>query len=166
MLKPVHVLSLSLLAAAVTSVAQAATVGTNFDVTLTITESCEVNTVAATDVEFGSHAYSLATVNVTAAGSLSVNCSKGTPYTIGLNDGQNYSGSRRMTNGTDFVSYALNRPPASGAVTGTSGIWDATNTHGGTGTGAVQLVPVNGVVTSLNAPAGFYSDTVVATVTY
>ncbi|HHX82509.1 MAG TPA: spore coat protein U domain-containing protein [Pseudomonadaceae bacterium] len=158
MLKPVHVLSLSLLAAAITTVAQAADT-TSFDVTPTITESCDIDTVAATDVEFGTHAYSLAGVNLTAAGSLSVNCSVGTDYEIELNNGANFSGSRRMTDGTNFVPYALNLP-------NTSTIWDDTNTYSDTGNGAVQVIPVNGVVTDLNFPAGSYSDTVIAKVTF
>ncbi|MDQ8038587.1 MAG: spore coat U domain-containing protein [Pedobacter sp.] len=141
--------------------AHAATDTTTFNVTITITESCDIHTVAATDVDFGSVVRSSAAVSESASGNLVVNCSDGTPYTIGLNNGGNYSGSRRMTDGTNFVSYGLFRDNAHSNPWG-----NTTDLLSGTGDGTDQNIPVYGLVTSVNVPAGTYNDIVTATVTY
>jgi spore coat protein U-like protein len=151
----------------VSSAANAATANANFNVKLTITSSCTINTPAATDVDFGSHASTEA--NLIAAGQLNVNCTPGTSYSIALNDGQNAAGggvtARKLAKGSDLVPYQLysdsGRSTVWGSTSGTGG-----NTVGGTGTGAVQNVPVYGKVASANFPAGSYNDVVTATITY
>lgn len=150
------------LAAGVAANAQADT--TTFDVKITITESCTISDTAATDVEFGTHASSAA-ANIDAQGTLVVNCTPNTDYDIALDNGQHYDTDRRMEGQGYFVPYALyrdaSRDQAWGATIGT-------DTLAGTGTGANQSIPVYGRVAAgaTNVPAGNYSDTVTATVTF
>lgn len=161
-------MSRTLLAAALLGLfaapAIAADDSTTFNVKITITSTCDIKTVAATDVNFGSVA-STAT-NVDQQGTLTVNCTSGTPYNIGLGFGQNGTdaASRKMKSGANLVPYQLYKAAARGA----SDVWDNTGTGrlAGTGTGAAQTVNVFGRVPSANFPAGAYNDVVTATVTY
>lgn len=159
----------ALIAAGVSASAQAATDTTTFQVRIVITESCDIQTVAATDVDFLSRARASAT-DVDAQGALVVNCSTGTPYTIGLSAGANATSptasadNRRMISGTgEYVPYGLYRNA------GRTLFWGdviGTNTLAGTGNANNQSIPVYGRVPSTNAPAGTYVDTVTATITY
>ena len=168
--------SRALIAAAVLGAcagAQAATDTTTFKVKLTITESCTISTPAATDVDFGSQVRATAAVNLNVSGKLNINCSAGTPYTVGLNGGINTSGTigsptagqRRMkhSSAATYVPYELYQ------VTGGTTFWGntaGTDTVAGTGTGATVALSVFGKLTSTDAPAGTYEDTVTATITY
>ncbi len=87
--------------------AHAASDAVNLNVKVTINATCDIQTASPADVDFGSVISSL--TNVDNAGSLSVNCTNGTGYTIGLDNGQNFSSTRRMIKGTDFVAYNLYR---------------------------------------------------------
>lgn len=153
--------------------AHAATDTTTFKVKLVITESCTISTPAATDVDFGSQVRATTAVNLNVTGTLNVNCSAGTSYTIGLNGGINTTGTigtptagqRRMklSSGATLVPYELYQ--TSGGTT----FWGnttGTNTVAGTGTGASVALSVHGKLTSVNFPAGSYEDTVTATITY
>jgi spore coat protein U-like protein len=149
--------------------AVAATDTASFQVKIVITESCDIHTVAATELDFGTRARS--TGNWDSASALTVNCSTGTPYTIAMGNGLNPSAvavsatNRRMANGGNFVPYGLFRD------IGRSTLWGSTtgsDTLAGTGTGVNVTVPVYGRVpaASTNVPAGTYLDVVVATITY
>lgn len=154
--------------AALSVPAFAQTASTTFDVTITITSSCTIDTPAATDVAFGSQP-STAT-NIEADGLLNVNCTSGTPYDIALSEGLNGTdiNSRAMLSATTTaeVPYQLYRDAARTAIN----VWGetiGTDTYAGTGTGAVQSIPVYGLVPSANFPAATdYVDTVTATITY
>lgn len=157
------VLSLALFGAA--SSAQAATDQTSFAVKLTVTSTCDISTVPATDIEFGSHSSTTTSVNST--GSLTVNCTNGTPYTIALDAGANDdSGTRRMVgqdaaNSGVYVPYELYKNSARTEV------WnDGSGTYTGTGTGGNETVPIYASVASMNVTAGDYLDTVTAFITY
>ncbi|WP_313320628.1 spore coat U domain-containing protein [Stenotrophomonas sp.] len=149
--------------------AQAATQTTQFQVRIVITESCDIQAVAASDIDFGTLTRSTG-VPVDAQGTLEVNCSNGTPYTIGMNPGANATSTtaaadnRRMSDGNNnFVAYGLYRDA------GRQDFWGeviGTDTLAGTGTASAQTVPVYGRAPSTDAPAGSYSDTVIATITY
>ncbi len=148
--------------------ANAATDTKSFNVTLTITSTCDIHTAAATDVAFGSQV-STAT-NIDAAGNLVVNCTPSTAYTIALDNGQNGVdvNTRKMKDGAGaLVPYQLYKATARGA----SDVWGSTtgaggNVLAGSGTGANVNVPVYGRVASANFPAASYTDQVTATVTY
>lgn len=167
-----HLLTKTLLASALlaaTSQAFAATDTTSFQVKIVITESCDIHTVAASDMDFSSHARSTGPWDATS--NLTVNCSSGTPYTIAMNNGLNPSGAtvsatnRRMVNGANFVPYGLYRDSGRTLLWGNT---TGTDTLAGTGTNAAVLVPVYGRVlaASTNVAAGTYLDTVTATITY
>ncbi len=142
--------------------ASAATDTANMTVKITVTATCDIHTVAPTDVDFGSVA-STATNVASTGGVLSVKCTTGTPYTIGLDNGLNFTTTRQMKNGTaNFVGYGLFRDAAF------SNAWGSTVplSAAGTGNGANQNFTVYGRVPSAASAAGAYTDTVIATVTY
>src|SRR3546814_20489462 len=58
-----------------------------FNVKLTITSSCDVHTVAPTDMDFGTSG--ALTAALTQTSTLTINCNSGLPYNIGLNAGAN-----------------------------------------------------------------------------
>lgn len=136
----------------------------DFQVKITITESCDMKTVAPTDVDFGSVVRGVAAADV--QGKLVVNCSQGTSYQVALSDGANASGpgARRMAQGTNFVAYNLFKDATYSTP------WTASDTglQTGVGTGANVDVPVYARVPAgaTNVPAGDYLDTVRATLTY
>lgn len=141
--------------------AHAGTDTANMNVKVTITATCDVHSVSPSDVNFGSILSSA--TDADAVGTLNVNCTQGTDYSIGLDDGQNATGgSRRMVKGSDSVAYDLYLDPARSNRWGDSESDSAT----GTGSGSVQAISVYGRIASANSPAGNYSDVVVATVTY
>lgn len=153
-------------ALSVSAGAYAGTDTTSFNVTITITSACDIHTNPATNMAFGSAA-STAT-NVSATSTLTVNCTLLTPYTIALDDGLHGSSGpvRAMQDtGTNQVGYQLYRDALHtliwGSTSGTGG-----NVLSGTGLGVATPVTVYGLVSSANSPAGSYSDTVVATLTY
>ncbi|KRB08116.1 spore coat U domain-containing protein [Lysobacter sp. Root690] len=160
-------LFIAVLALAGVGPASAANDTTQFNVTITITSVCDIHTVAPTNVNFGSVA-STAT-NVDQQGQLTINCTPGTAYTIGLDNGQNGTdvNSRKMASGANLVPYQLYRAAARGAAD----VWGSTagvggNVLAGSGTGAAVNVPVYGRTPSANFPTGTYNDVVTATVTY
>ncbi|EKS6646005.1 spore coat protein U domain-containing protein [Enterobacter hormaechei] len=144
----------------------AATDSTSFQVKLTVTSTCDIHSVAATDVDFASHVST--DTDMTAQGGLTVNCTNGTPYNIGLDKGGNYaSGHRNMKNAATsaLVGYELFRDSAMGEAWGNT---VGTDTLEGTGTGGNQALPVYGkvITAGANLKAGDYVDDVTATVTY
>lgn len=148
-------------------VASAATDTTTFNVKIVITSTCDIHTTAPTDVNFGTQPSSA--TNVDNQGALNVTCTPGTAYTIALDNGQNGTdvNSRKMASGANLVPYQLYRAAARGAAD----VWGSTTGAGGnvltgSGSGAVQSVPVYGRVPSTNFPAGSYNDVVTATITY
>lgn len=145
--------------------ASAASVTDQFDVTITITDSCEITT-PPNDLDFGS--YGLLLSDKTGTTSIGVTCTSGLDYDIGLDAGANPStggdtNTRRMTNSGNFVSYDLKKPD------GTThwGNTISTDTLSSTGTGDAQSFTVNGLVPAQTTPpAATYTDTITVTVTY
>lgn len=147
-----------------------------FDVKLTVVKACAVTAGAGSDINFGNQDAS-ATANLDATNNISVTCSKGTAYTIGLTPGNNNTGGAGamlaqnvapVTGNTDTVPYQLRKTSATGAV------WGNTNSSGtvvgngvsGTGTGLAQSIPVYATVPSTNVNPDSYKDTVTVTVRY
>lgn len=145
----------------------AATDTGNFDVTITITSSCTIDTATNSNVVFGSQASSATNIQVGTA-SIDVICTDGTAYSIALNAGANADAtSRRMigqTVNTDFVPYQLY------SDTYTT-LWGDGTTFGVlkdglTGNGTIQNHIIYGQVPSANFSAQDYKDTVTATITW
>jgi spore coat protein U-like protein len=151
--------------------AVAGTATANLNVTLTITAACTIN---ATTLAFPStDGISLTTTPITASTTVSVTCTSGSPFTIGMGQGNNYSGGNRMASSGNYIPYGLYTDSAwTDAWTtttennGCSG--PANSCYVGTGTGSAQSVTIYGKVPTLaTAPtAGSYTDTVLMTITY
>lgn len=161
-----HILLPAILVTLVTTHgAIAGTDSTNFNVKIIITNTCDIHTVAATDVDFGTVASTA--VNTDAAGQLNVTCTPLAAYTIALGNGQNGASvsTRKMTDGANLIPYQLYKAAARAA----GDVWGSTigtDVYSGTGTGAAQAIPVYGRVPAVNVPAGSYNDVITATITY
>jgi spore coat protein U-like protein len=154
------------------SIAQATTQNTTFTVSVTIQASC---TISANTMAFGNQGVLAASVQQTSQ--ITVDCTNTTPYTVGLDNGQNFSGgTRRMKEtiaGTTFVNYGLYTDAAHTnawtTTTSTTTCTGGANTCAiGTGTGSAQPpITVYGLIPAQTTPApGTFQDTVTATVTY
>lgn len=158
-------LMLAAAAALTPASAPAATATDTFQVTANVLGSCSVS---ATDLAFGDYTPTSGTP-LDQTSTVSVTCTTGTTYDVGLNEGLNDYGNgvtgRRMVYATtNFLAYALYSD--SGRTTNWGNTVD-TDTVDGTGNGSAQditvygRVPINQYVT-----AGGYSDTITVTVTY
>lgn len=149
---------------------------TTFNVTLVVTKACTITAAAATNVDFGTAASTTA-IPTLGQGTVTAQCSLLTPYTISLNAGANAGTAndvttRRMKNTNaaittgNYVGYQLYQDAAHANVWGST---SGTNTQAGIGTGLAVPYIVYGQITNLstnNAAAGNYLDTVTATITY
>jgi spore coat protein U-like protein len=135
---------------------------TSFSATATVLASCAVS---ATNLDFGTTG--TLTSNIDSTSSIKVSCTNGSPYQIGLDAGTGTGATvtnRKMTLSGATVNYALY---SNSSRTTNWGNTVGTDTVGGTGTGASQLLTVYGRVPSQSTPApGTYTDTIVVTVTY
>ena len=158
------------LAIGAASSTDAATATSNLSVTASVTANC---TIATAPVAFG--AYDPVSANATTAlngtGTVNVTCTNGATTTVTLGQGANPGGgstaaapARRLKDGgTDLLTYSLY------SDTGRTVVWGDTAGTGvaHTGTGALAALTVYGAVDpGQNVPAGNYSDTVVATITF
>ncbi len=147
---------------AVAGTAQSATKSTTFQVTANVSQNC---VISASPLAFGIFNGTNDLANSTP---ITVYCTSGTAFAVGLNDGLNASaGLRRMAGtGTDYLAYNLYTTNAYSTV------WDTSNTVPGTGSGmtTAQTLTVYGrLLASDNTGAvgaGSYADTVTATITY
>lgn len=148
--------------------AHAETDTSSFDVLLQITEACDVSSTAPNDLDFGTT--SLLTGNLDQTSTLTVLCTTGTTFDIGLDAGINESSvddisTRRMTDGdSSYVGYQLYQDAGRSVAWGDT---VSTNTVSSTGTGDDQSFTVYGrVPTQITPAAGSYTDNVTVTVTY
>lgn len=137
-----------------------------FDVTLDVTDTCEVTAAKGTqDINFGSFAAGADVTEALSSTPISVKCSNGTTYNIGLE-------------GTGFLSddtLPVANKVAYQLLKTTGGeLWGNTASEvGGTGTGmATDQAKEHTVYATLaagstdNLPVGTYTDTVNVTVSY
>jgi len=159
-----------LLSVGAATTTDAATNTANLSVTASVSANC---TIATTAVAFGAYdpVGTNASTALNGAGSVSITCTSGARATVTLGQGSNAdTGStdtvpaRSLTDGSShFLSYTLY------SDSGRTTAWGNTAPTGlaSTGTGAAVSLPVYGAVSSgQNVPAGSYTDTVVATVTF
>jgi spore coat protein U-like protein len=130
-------------------------------VTLVIESGCALT---ANDLEFGTA--TVLTSAVTANTSLSITCTSGTPYNVGIDAGTvtgSTTTTRLMTGGdSETVSFTLWQDAALSTAWGAE---QDTDTYAGTGTGAAQSVTVYGQVPAQTTPsASTYSTTLTASV--
>lgn len=152
-----------------------------FNVTATITASCTIGTIS--NLAFGTYDPSAAigSGNGQSSTSLSVTCTSGTPYTVSLNygTGTGATNADRYMSGTGAAAgsqIAYNLYTDAGYTT----VWydaadcasEATvnaNCGTNTGNGSAQSMNIYGEISGTQTPslpAGTYSDTITATVTY
>ena len=140
--------------------ALAATVTTTLPVSATVLSVC---IVSALPLAFGN--YSGAQNNATT--SVTVTCSLGATYNVGLDAGASTGATvttRKMTLVTNTLNYSIARDAA---YTQNWGVTIGTDTEPGTGSGLPQAVTVYGRIPAGQfSAAGAYTDTVGVTVTY
>lgn len=138
-------------------------------VSLTVTNDCQITTP---NISFGSAP--VVAGFATVSQSLSVSCTKGSNYTVGLNDGLNVASGRRRMKSTanNYLAYDIFKSAgtvrwgASGAARRASSDADV-NPGAGTGTGS-QVFNYNAKVYTDQAtpPAASYTDSVVLDVQF
>ena len=150
--------------------AHAGTATSNLDVSATVSANCTISTAP---VAFGGYdpVSANASTALDASGSVTVTCTQGSAATVTLGQGANAdTGSsdaapaRRLNDGgTNFLAYDLYSDEGRSVVWGNDATTDVA--HTGTGT-AVALDVYGSIDAAQNVPAGSYTDTVVATVTF
>jgi spore coat protein U-like protein len=157
--------------------ASAATTAT-FKVKINIQASCDVTAGTASDIDFGNVAANAGAQSGTS--NISVTCSNGTPYILGLATGAGNNGTGTMApqdagnSGDSGVPYSLWQDSAHTKVWGNTGTavgaagndYVSTGSTAGDGTGSAQTIPVYATVASTNHMPGNYSDTVTVKVIY
>ena len=143
--------------------AWSATATGTFAVSMTLQASCTL--ASSSGVAFGTQG--VLASNVDATGTLGVQCTSSTPYTVALDAGAGTGAStttRKMTAGANTVSYALYRDSSRTQIWGNT---QGTDTAAGTGNGASQTLTVYARVPPQSTPAAAsYTDTVNVTITY
>jgi spore coat protein U-like protein len=132
----------------------------NFNVTAVVQAGCQIT---ATNIDFG--IYTGAALD--SVGTLSITCTRTTPYYVNLGDGMNRDGNylpRAASASGDLLSYTMFQDAARSHRWGNTYNFDGV---AGTGTGALQSLTVYGrVLADQTAAPGVYTDTVIATITY
>lgn len=152
--------------------------GFPFNITATLPKSCIVTAGAASDIQLGAASgVNFTDTNLMGSNTISVTCSSGIAYYIGLRPSNNNTGgagvmaaqnTAPVTGNTDSVPYQLRSSPG---MTGT--IWGNTatstsvgNGKSGSGTGMAQAITVYATTPGANFTPDSYADTVTVTVNY
>jgi spore coat protein U-like protein len=145
----------------------AGTDSSNMAVSATVTDTC---TISAGALAFGSYD-PVAGTAVDGTATLSVACTEGSTSLIALDQGVNPDGTstdaapvRQMASGTDLLGYSLwqdaGHTTAWGNTAGTSSTYEAPDS-------STSSITVYGQITGgQSVPAGSYTDTVVAEITF
>lgn len=157
----------ALVAAGFAGTANAAPLTDTFEVKIKILETC--NVLTASDIDFGS-TIPTAGGQVDQTGTINVQCTNGTDYTLALNGGGNGdTAARRMVGpSAATISYQLFQDAGHSNVWGT--VADGEQVDGiGSGLGTTyqnsHTVHARAFLVG-NEPAGDYADTVTATLTF
>jgi spore coat protein U-like protein len=147
--------------------AHAGTSTSNLAVSATVTSTCSIS---AGSLAFGAYD-PVAASQVDGSATVSVNCTKGATTKITLGQGSHAAlGStdviplRRMSDGTNFLSYVLFADASRTTVWGNTVL---TGVAYNASSSSTQQLSVYGRITaSQDIPAGSYTDVVVATITF
>jgi spore coat protein U-like protein len=148
-----------------TSNLSAASATANLSVTASVANNC---TISTSTVAFG--AYDPVVTNASSplagSGGVTIACTKSATATIGLGLGSNPNATtRRMANGSNYLTYELYKESGHTNVWGNSGV--DLYTPAAAPSFAPRTFTVYGeVAAGQDVPAGSYSDTVVATVNF
>jgi spore coat protein U-like protein len=153
--------------------AMGATATSNFNVTATVLASC---TVSATNLAFGSYSPSATDFDISATNNISVGCTNGTSFNVGLNQGLAPGAtvvSRRMRSSATPANELAYELFTTAARTSNWGNTVGTDTVLSSGTGIATPVlfsvhgRIPGTAGNQNAvPAADYTDTITVTITY
>ncbi|MDR9450944.1 MAG: spore coat U domain-containing protein [Acidimicrobiia bacterium] len=146
--------------------AHAATDTTTFQVTATVSDTCDIT---ATDLAFG--AYDPNAGDLDGTSTITATCTDGTSYDIGLDAGQNAASATTTTRAMDdgaatpnYLDYELYSDSGRTAVWGDT---VGTDTVNQTSAGGAEDHTVYGQIPGGQfVPAGSYSDTINVTITY
>lgn len=155
----------------VSSMAGADSVNGTFQVLVTVMNSCTLTAGSGSNINFGSLAANSG--SHTNSNAILVNCSKTTPYFIGLapsngntlGAGVLKSVANSATN-TDEVPYQLNQTPTGPIWGNTATSTSVGNGVAGIGTGIDQAYNVYATVSSVNFTPDTYADTVTVNVNF
>lgn len=130
----------------------------NLFVSANYENSCVLN--SSPDLDFGQ--VSDLSNSILGRTQINLSCPTNTSWKVSLDNGLNYSGTRRMRNGNNYIPYDLYR------TADLSQIWDSAGTSQGTGISGIQQIQIYGKVPAQKSmiPAGEYTDTVTVTLTY
>lgn len=162
-------MALGMLVAGATALALPNPVTSTFQVTATVLKGC---TVTATPLAFGN--YTPTAGAVTNSSTISVACTKTSPYTVTLNGGTTAGGTigqRLMTNGTQTLQYNLYTTSGYTTLLGDGSTAGSANVAGtGAGLSAPATINVYGRLpdnaANQGVPAGTYTDTITVSVAY
>ena len=152
---------------AASAAAFAATTTTTFQVTASVAAQCSVT---ANNLAFG--AVDPLGANVDQTTTVSVKCTKNSPYTVGLNAGTTTGATiaqRKMANGADTMDYNLFTDAGRSTIWGNSAVSPTWVSGTGAGMGTAQVLTVFGRVPTgqTNLAVGSYAEsTITVTVTY
>jgi len=153
--------------AATTSAFASTTVTTTFQVQATVSALCSVT---AANLTFP--AVDPLSTQTDGATTVTVKCTKNSPYTVGLNAGTTTGATiaqRLMANGADLMNYNLYTDAARSTVWGNSAVAPTWVSGTGAGMQTAQVLNVYGRVASgqTNLAVGTYTETAITvTVTY
>jgi spore coat protein U-like protein len=139
----------------------AATANTQFNVTATVQAGCTITAGGLSFAPFFGSAEQ-------GTGTVTVNCTNTTPYSVGLDAGLATGATvltRKMQGpGGTLLNYSLSQDPTHNTNWGNTPNVDTVN---GTGNGANENLTVYGSIpASQNVSPGSYQDTITATITY
>ncbi|MDP9084383.1 MAG: spore coat U domain-containing protein [Pseudomonadota bacterium] len=161
-------MALGAMSAGIANSATTTTTTTTFAVTATVQATCSAT---ATALPFGN--YTPGAGALANNGTISVKCTKNTPYSIALNAGTSGGGTlaqRLMASGANRLQYNLYTSATFATVFGDGTGSTATAAGTGAGVATANTVTVFGQLpdSAINQAAvpGSYSDTVTVTVTY
>ncbi|HEX3915292.1 MAG TPA: spore coat protein U domain-containing protein [Steroidobacteraceae bacterium] len=163
----IHAMML-ILGATLAGVANSATTIATFAVTETVQSTC-----SATATALAFSPYTPGGGAIANNSTISVKCTKNTPYTIALNRGATAGGTvaqRLMASGANTLQYNLFTTAAFAQIFGDGSGTSKTVTGTGAGVGTAASVTVFGQLpdsaANQSAVAGNYTDTITVTVTY
>ena len=166
-MRKIHAMTL-ILGTTLAAAANSATTGTSFAVTATVQSTC-----SATAGTLAFSPYTPGGGVITNNGTISVKCTKNTPFTVALNGGTTTGGTiaqRLMALGANTLQYNLFTSAALTQVFGDGSGTSKTVTGTGAGVATATTVTVFGQLpdsaANQAAVAGNYTDTITVTVTY
>lgn len=137
-------------------------------VTLIVSNDCAISAPA---LNFGSAAFVASLKPVTQ--NITIRCSKGAAYTVGIDNGLNYSANRRLANGTNYIGYELYFPSTTTTRWGSAGAQrvssTAATTNAGSYTGTTDQIYTYKALILPGQPAvptAVYTDTLLVNVQF